>query len=179
MLVEIACEASRKGLNVAYVFLVMALMGLGGLGVLHKVADHKRCRPAGITLFLFSWAALLISGFVLGRHGVRTLTAVPSAVVLVAVLCGTFASLAIFNFQHGVRYGKISTSWLVINLSTAVPTLLSIVIYREEIGWKRGLSLLLGVLALAFLWLDRREEERQNVALAGQKLAPLGREGEV
>jgi hypothetical protein len=31
-----------------------------------------------------------------------------------------------------LRHGKISTSWLVINLSTAIPTVLFILIYRES-----------------------------------------------
>src|SRR5262245_56805979 len=138
-----------------YLYLLMAVGSLGLLGVLHKVADHRKCRPAAINLFLFFWAGVLLSGFSVLRLGARAMT-VPLPAVLVAAACGTCATLAILNFQHAVRYGKISTSWLLINLSTAVPTVISIVIYREHIDAKRALSLGLAVIALCLLWYERR-----------------------
>jgi drug/metabolite transporter (DMT)-like permease len=58
-----------------------------------------------------------------------------------------------------VHFGKISTSWLIMNLSTALPVILSILIYRETIKWKRALGLTLAVAALLLLWLDRTGEE--------------------
>jgi drug/metabolite transporter (DMT)-like permease len=68
--------------------------------------------------------------------------------------------VAILTFQIGVRFGNISTSWLIINLSTAVPTLLSIVIYREEVGLRRGIALVAIVLSLFFLWKDQQLESK-------------------
>jgi drug/metabolite transporter (DMT)-like permease len=137
----------------------MAVASLGMLGVLHKVADHRRCRPEAINLFLFLWAGLFLTGFAVFRTGVSTVVSAPATAVAVAAACGTCASLAILHFQHGVRYGRISTSWLIINLSTAVPTVLSIMIYREAVSLRRGISLALAVCALLLLWQDRRLEE--------------------
>jgi drug/metabolite transporter (DMT)-like permease len=148
-----------------YAFLILAVASLGLLGVLHKVADHRKCRPAAINFFLFLWASLMVAAVELGWRGAGTALPIPGVLMIaVAVTCGTFASLAILSFQHGVRYGKISTSWLLLNLSTAIPTLLSILIYHEHVGWKRGLSLLLAVSALLLLWRDRRAEELQDSA---------------
>jgi drug/metabolite transporter (DMT)-like permease len=144
---------------IGYAYLSIAVLSLGLLGVLHKVADYQRCRPAAVNLLLFFWAMVFVSGVCFIRQGLAATLSVPSWVCAVAAVCGTFASLAILNFQHGVRYGKISTSWLVINLSTAVPTILSIVFYKEQVSLRRGLGLTLAVLALILLWLDRQGEE--------------------
>ena len=41
------------------------------------------------------------------------------------------AAIALWLFQRGLRYGRIATSWLLINLSSAVPTALSVIVYHE------------------------------------------------
>ena len=97
----------------------------------------------------------------MGRVGPAA-AVLPLPALLVAALCGTCATLAILNFQHAVRYGKISTSWLLINLSTAVPTVLSIVVYREHVSVKRAFGLGLATIALFLLWYERRQEERAS-----------------
>lgn len=161
-----------------YLFLTTALLSLGGLGILHKVADHRRCRPASINMFLFLWAALFTAGSCVLLRGLRAASGIPLEVAAAAGVCGLFASVGILNFQHGIRYGKISASWLVINLSTAIPTLLSIWVYHEQIGLKRSLSLLMAAFALLLLWLDRREEEaRTSTAAAAADEQPASTVG--
>ena len=125
---------------------------------LQVLADHRRCRPEAINVFLFLWAGAILSGFCLWRGSGLFLQTPPKALA-VAALCGTLASVAILNFQHGIRYGRISTSWLIINLSTIVPTVLSILLYREIVSPRRALSLILAMVALLLLWLDRRRDE--------------------
>lgn len=146
----------------AYAFLMLAVVALGLLGVLHKVADFRGCRPEAINLFLFLGAASLMWIAVFLRLG--TDVGLPLVLVGVGAACGLLASLAILNFQRGVRYGKISTSWLIINLSTALPTILSLIIYHERLSPRRTFGLLLAVVALVVLWLDRRREEQESVA---------------
>ncbi len=124
-----------------YLYLLIAVCSLGMLGVLHKVADHRRCRPTAINLFLFLWAGVLLAGV------------------------------------SWIRYGKISTSWLLINLSTAVPTVLSIVLYSEHVDVKRAFGLVLAIVALILLWYERRQEElagRENHgAHSGAQTSPI------
>jgi drug/metabolite transporter (DMT)-like permease len=148
----------------AYAFLMLAVFALGLLGVLHKVADFRACRPEAINLFLFLGAAFLMWVAVFVRSG--TDVGLPLVLMGVAAVCGFLASIAILNFQHGVRYGKISTSWLIINLSTALPTSLSIFIYHERLSPRRAAGLGLAVLALLILWLERRREEQEALAPA-------------
>jgi len=144
-----------------HAFLIVAVCALGCLGALHKLADFRSCRPAAINLFLFLGAAAAMWAVALLHYGANAINGIPLLVVAVGAGCGLLASLAILNFQHGIRYGKISTSWLIINLSTALPTVLSIAIYREHVSARRGLGLLLAVTALLILWLERRGEEQQ------------------
>ena len=142
-----------------YSFLALAVLSFCGLGVLHKVADFQKCRPSAINAYLFFWACLFITIYTLFLgSSLRT----PGEVTGVAIFCGLCASVAILSFQIGVRHGNISTSWLVINLSTAVPTVLSIVIYREEVGLRRAIALIAIVLSLIFLWKDKQLEQKHK-----------------
>ena len=142
-----------------YSFLALAVLCFCGLGVFHKVADFQKCRPSAINAYLFFWACLFITIYTLFLgSSLKT----PGEVTGVAIFCGLCASVAILTFQIGVRHGNISTSWLVINLSTAVPTVLSIVIYREEVGLRRAVALIAIVLSLIFLWKDKQLEQKQK-----------------
>lgn len=142
-----------------HLYLILAVVSLGCLGVLHKVADHRRCRPQSINAVLFLAAGFALTIVTTFRFGAAAWTQVPLPAWWVATACGLCASVAILHFQHGVRYGRISTSWLIVNLSTIVPTILSILIYRESVSPRRAISLLLALVALVLLWIDRRKEE--------------------
>ncbi len=144
-----------------YLFLLFAVASLATLGVLHKVADHSRCHPAAVNLFLFLVAAVVAPVVTFLSGGPGLFGHLPVTVIGLAVLCGMFASVAVLSFQHGIRYGKISTSWLVINLSTAIPAFLSVIVYDECISWRRAMGLCLTGIALLLLWLDRRREEKR------------------
>jgi drug/metabolite transporter (DMT)-like permease len=144
----------------SYFYLAVAVCSLGMLGVLHKVADHRQCRPEAINLFLFFWASAILLIFCLVRGA--GLLETPLKALGVAAICGTLAGTAILFFQRGVRYGRISTSWLVINLSTIVPTVLAILVYHEKVSVRRAMSLALALASLGLLWLDRRREEQHT-----------------
>ncbi|MCC7500069.1 MAG: hypothetical protein IT160_20985 [Bryobacterales bacterium] len=154
-----------------YAFLILATVAFGTLGILHKVADFRQCRAQAVNLFVFLGAAVAMGGAVAVTSGSAMAARVSPAAIGMALLCGLLASLATLNFQHGIRHGRISTSWLVINLSTALPTVLSIVMYKELVSVRRACGLLLAVAALVILWLDRRREERDaRVAVERQKV---------
>lgn len=144
-----------------HLYLLLGVVSFGMLGVLHKVSDHRHCRPEGVNLILFLGAAVSMLAVSVWRTRAKVIDVPPIAWVT-AITCGFLASVAILSFQRGVRFGKISTSWLVINLSTALPTVLSIVIYRESVGIRRSLGLFLAVAALVILWLERTREERAH-----------------
>ena len=81
----------------------------------------------------------------------------PGKILWMAVFFGALAVLAFWGFLYGLRFGKISTSWVFMNLSAAVPAVLSAVIYKEKIGFRKLMVLSLVVVSILLLWKDMKE----------------------
>jgi hypothetical protein len=152
-------------MSLGCVFLVLAMLSIACLGVCHKLADLRDCKPGSINVMLFCSASAVFWGYtlilkVLGE-GARFFHLFPVSAVLVAVGCGICACFAILTFQIGVRYGRISTSWLIINLSMLVPASLSLLVYqewREPIHWQQPVALVLMIVSMLLLWRDKALE---------------------
>jgi drug/metabolite transporter (DMT)-like permease len=141
---------------IGYVFLFGALVGFGLLGIFHKVADHPSCRPRMVTMLLLLWAAVL-TGLYTAFVDAKGLH-LPTNVLVIGAAGGMLSSLALFAFQASLRFGKISTSWLVINLCVAVPVILSIVVYRERVTAGKAVGMLLVLVAILLLWWDKKKD---------------------
>ncbi len=142
-----------------YAFMFLGLGSFSLLGIFAKVADLKRCRPSALYVLLFGWAALLALLACLASEG--GVTRIPPKVVWIAVPFGLSGALAGIAFQTGIRYGKIATSWLMINLSAALPTLGSIFLYREPVKPLKVVALCLIAASILLLWKDKLEDERR------------------
>jgi drug/metabolite transporter (DMT)-like permease len=145
---------SRGNVTAGYLFLIGSLIGFSLLGILHKVADHPSCRPRMITMLLLLWGALLTAAYTLafdprGLH-------MPTSVLGIGAAAGAAASLALFAFQASLRYGKISTSWLILNLCIAVPLLVSILVYREALTTGKIFGVAMVFAAIFLMWWDKR-----------------------
>ena len=137
-----------------YFFLIGSLVGFSLLGILHKVADHPSCRPRMITMLLLIWAAALTAVYTLAfdARGLR----MPASVLGIG---SAAASLALFAFQASLRHGKISTSWLVLNLCIAVPILISIVAYGEALTAGKAVGVAMVFIAIVLMWWDKRIDQ--------------------
>jgi drug/metabolite transporter (DMT)-like permease len=137
-----------------YLFLIGSLVGFSLLGILHKVADHPSCRPRMITMLLLLWGAVLTAAYTVAfdKHGLR----MPPSVLGMGAAAGAAASLALFAFQASLRYGKISTSWLVLNLCVAVPLLISIAVYGEKLTAAKLVGVVMVFAAILLMWWDKR-----------------------
>jgi len=142
-----------------YLYTLLALLGFSALGVLHKLADTFKCRPASVNALLYGWSLVFVGITLTLRSG--TLVA-PGDVPWLAIPFGISASIAILAFQAGVRHGDIATSWLAINLSSGIPTVASILIYHEPVGWKRAIALCLIPVSMSLLWKDKRDAEAKR-----------------
>lgn len=129
------------------------------LGTLHKAADRANCRPQQINLLLFGWSTLLSFAALLFRGESAEM---PATVWYIAIPSGAGAATAILLFQIGVRYGKIATSWLIVNLSAGVPVIASLVIYGEQVSSRKAVALVTMVAALVLLWRDKLAKEEQK-----------------
>jgi EamA domain-containing membrane protein RarD len=136
-----------------------AMLAFTMLGLLHKQADRSRCEPKHINVLLFFCSTILASAALLARGQAF---AAPSTVWSIALPSGFCAAIAILLFQIGVRYGKIATSWLIMNLSASVPVIASLLVYGEAITGRKAMALVAMLAALVLLWLERREQERSN-----------------
>ena len=155
-------------MSVGYLFLLLALLSAAGLGISHKLADLRGCKPRAISVALFLSASMIIWSYVLATRALgpgQILSFSGMRVGVVALFCGACAGLGILTFQVGVRYGPITTSWLVVNLSTLVPSILAFVVYREwrnPIKWQQPVALLLVIASVVLLWRQRAVEQRRR-----------------
>jgi drug/metabolite transporter (DMT)-like permease len=152
--------------------LYLGLLSLGFIGVFHKLGDRLKCRPSAINLSLFFWAGVILLTMVWFTGQLGRLAAMPGSLYVIACVCGFIASIAILSFQAGLKYGKIATSWVIVNLSLALPTILSILIYKEPVGAVRVIAMILIVPALLLIWKDKQLDER---AARRQMEQPCGR----
>ena len=143
-------------MSTGYVFLAIAIVGYGLLGIFHKLADHPSCRPKLIAIILLFFGAVLSTLYTgtLDKVGLTF----PTTLIWIGLLGGVFSSLALASFQTGLKFGKISTSWLVLNLSMSIPIMLSIVAYGEKLTIAKGVGLLMVLIAILALWWDKKKE---------------------
>jgi len=144
-------------MTIGYIFPFVALLGFALLGIFHKMADHPDCRPRIITMLLLLWAAVLTAAYTVfvNPSGFHNL---PPKVIVIGAAAGVLSSLALFSFQASLRYGKISTSWLILNLSVGVPVAISVVAYDEKVTIGKGVGLLLVLGAILLLWWDKKTD---------------------
>jgi len=143
-------------MTIGFLFLLASLIGFGLLGILHKVADHPNCRPRIITMLLLFWGALL-TGLYTAFFDAKGLHA-PANVLWVGAAGGVLASLALFAFQASLRFGKISTSWLILNLCVSVPVVFSVVVYGEKVNAWKWVGVALVFTAIVLLWMDKKKD---------------------
>ena len=147
---------------IGHFYMMLALLGFSLLGVLHKVADVRQSRPAAINALLFTWSLLLV--FFYAVFGTTTGPTAPARVFTIAFPFGVAASVAILAFQAGVKHGSIATSWLAINLSAGIPTVASILIYKEPVSAGKAVALALIPVSMFLLWKDKQSQDRRNQA---------------
>jgi EamA domain-containing membrane protein RarD len=148
-------------MNPGYIYMIAGLLSFGTLGVFHKLADVKQCRPAAVNALIYLWSlafAIIVVTLVRGSS-----IGAPSTVAVIAIPFGISASIAILAFQAGIRHGDISTSWLAINLSSGIPTVASIFIYGESLTTRKLVALALIPVSMGLLWIDKRRSEKTPV----------------
>lgn len=149
-----------------YLFALLAMVSFGTLGILSKLSDRHNCSPLATTVALFGASTVMMGGAVLLWKQAQF--AAPRMVVGVALTFGIITVLASWVFLYGIRFGKITTSWVIMNLSAAVPAVASAVIYGERMSPRRLLLLLLVAGSILLLWKDMREERKAAKAIVSE-----------
>jgi drug/metabolite transporter (DMT)-like permease len=146
---------------IAYLFMAGGLVSFAAMGIIHKLGDRSGAHPLGLTLIAMGTAALasLASALLFQGSAMRT---VPWVAILIAIPFGASAAMGLWFFQQGLRHGRIATSWLLINLSAGIPTVLSLLFYHEPLTWRKAGVFALVVASLFLLWWDRRERVEEK-----------------
>lgn len=139
-----------------YVFALLAMVSIGVLGILSKYADRKGCTPLNTTLVLFGGSSVFMVLYVSGVQ--QQSLQPPRFVTTTALFFGALAVLAFWVFLYGLQFGKITTSWIFMNLSAIVPAGLSTLIYHEQISLTKALTLVLVIVSIVLLWKDKQQE---------------------
>ena len=157
-----------------YWFMFFGLLSFAAMGIIHKLGDRYACNALHIALFTMATSCVLsfLNAALWQRESLLSWNA---TVVLMAFPFGASAAIALWLFQRGLRYGRIATSWLLINLSAGVPTALSVIVYHEPLTWKKISVLALIAVSLLLLWWDRKQDlEKGQEADAAVSLPVAG-----
>ena len=147
-------------MNVGYVYMALSMLFLGMIGIVAKLADMRDCKPYAVYTMAYGWSLLFSVLFVIMfRHANFH---IPSVVYAIALPFGLAGALAGIAFMSGIRYGKISTSWLIINLSAALPAAGSVIFYHEHVSPRKILVLILASASLFLLWKDKKSDEKRS-----------------
>lgn len=161
----------------AYFFVLLGLVSFAAMGILHKLAGRFHCDPLNLTLLTMS-SALVLTTLNAVAFAPGALFSVPTRVLLIAVPFGFCASAGFWFFQRGLRYGRIATSWLLINLSAAVPAILSVAIYREPLSLRKLIVLTMVVFSLLLLWWDRYQDRDKKFSDEAILLGSVSKESD-
>lgn len=146
---------------VGYWLMLAALFSFAAMGIIHKIGDRYACNPLHIALFTMATSFVFSTIYVVTAQQ-ASLASWKTAVPLIALPFGACAAAALWLFQRGLRYGRIATSWLLINLSSAIPTVLSVVVYHEPLSLRKVSVLALIVASLVLLWWDRKQDSAKG-----------------
>lgn len=129
-------------------FCFLGAISFGLLGTALKVAERKKADAAGLVVANYAWPALFML--------VRTLllksgSHVPAKVFVIAVIFGICAAVASLAFQVSISIGKVTVGWLMMNLSAAVPVVVSVWMYHERLTILKVVALVLVLASVAFL----------------------------
>jgi drug/metabolite transporter (DMT)-like permease len=142
--------------------MVLSLTSFGLIGIFVKLADTRGCRPSAVYTVAYGWSLLFGVVFVVLFRGGNF--HVPRVVYEIALPFGVAGAIGGIVFMAGVHYGKISTSWLIINLSAAIPAIGSVIFYHEAVNRRKIAILVLAIISLLLLWKDKQAEEAMQSA---------------
>ena len=142
-----------------YLFAVFAMLSIGMTGILSKLSDRYECTPLNTSLIVFGGSCVLMGLYVSLVQKASLLA--PVIVSGTAAFFGVLAILAFGIFLYGLQFGKLTSSWIFLNLSAIVPAVLSILIYHEAVTLAKMLVLGLVVASIVLLWKDKQKESVQ------------------
>ena len=143
-------------MNGGLLFCFLGALSFGLLGCASKLAERRNCRASLLVVYVFAWATLVM----LARSaGLLSPFSLPLKAVAVAIVCGACAAVAYYAFQSSIQVGKVSVAWLMMNISSAIPAVVSVFVYKERMTPLKVFALLLVLAALFLIYQGRQTED--------------------
>ncbi|MGI9364455.1 MAG: DMT family transporter [Rhizobiaceae bacterium] len=131
------------------VLMIIAMLTLPIMDGIAKVLALSYGVSAGQTTFgRFFVQACLLGLIIVFVHGVRAL--VPSALFM-NLLRGALMGIAVMLFFATLRYMPIADALAVFFLEPFILTILSVIILKEKVGWRRGVAVVFGFAGAMFI----------------------------
>ena len=135
----------------------LGAISFGLLGSTLKAAERRNANAAGLVIASYAWPALIM----LGRSLFLTSAGhIPAKVFVIAVIFGTCAAVASLAFQVSISIGKVTVGWLMMNLSSGVPAVVSIWVYHEKLTPLKVAAFALVIVSICFLSYGQVTEKR-------------------
>jgi uncharacterized membrane protein len=133
-------------------YLAVAVVCFALTAMLYKLALHRGCDREALMVAERITMVLLLAVFILLHENFHF----SRAVVGFGILGGSLLFISRISLLYSFKYGKVSTSWTVVSLSTAIPVLASIFFWKESPDVRKTIGLLLVPVAIILL---RENEE--------------------
>ncbi len=142
-------------MNTGLFWCFLGALSFGLLGCASKFAERKNCQASVLVVLLFSWATLVM---LVRSARLPSMLSLPPSAIAVAAACGICAAVAYYAFQSSIGMGKLSVAWLMMNVSAAIPAVVSVFVYGEKISLLKVLALALVLISLFLIFRGRRTE---------------------
>jgi uncharacterized membrane protein len=125
--------------------LVFATIIYGIFGLLYKIAIALGSAPTGILIVQGSF--FIVYAFVIAyqRHLIKT----SRTITLHAPVCGILLSSAYLLLLESLKYGDVSVSFSIVQLSFMITSILAMLVWHEKITPMNVLGIILAILAIA------------------------------
>jgi drug/metabolite transporter (DMT)-like permease len=156
-------------MNSGILICFLGMLSFGLLGCASKAAERRNCQASALVAMIFGWATLVM---LIRSAGLPSPLSLPMKAAAVAAACGICAAVAYYAFQFSISFGKVSVAWLMMNISSAIPAVVSVLVYGEKLTRLKVLALGLVLVALYFIFRGRRAEmQAETSPVAGGKQA--------
>jgi drug/metabolite transporter (DMT)-like permease len=142
-------------MNAGILFCLLGTLSFGLLGCASKGAERRNCQTGAFIAMVYVWAVVVM---LIRTAAGPTHFSLPLKAVFVAIACGSCSAIAYYAFQFSIGFGKVAVGWLMMNVSAAIPAIVSLFVYGEKLTRLKIFAFGLALISLALIFRGRRAE---------------------
>lgn len=127
---------------------ILAAISYVGLFLCYKIGERNKVNGTTLNLGLFLCSATIFLAYSLLTKNINK----DPLLISIGFIKGFFfTSLTVIIFLKSLKYGKLNTSTIILNLSFIIPIILSIFIWAEIPDLKKIIGLLFGIVSIILI----------------------------